>query len=227
MSIDNIVVTPSGGLSVQDIVDQFDDEFEAGGGEVFTRKVIRAINEVLRDIASRWDWAWLHQNAVIPTVAGTDTITLPPDCVALAGDPVVENIGKIKRRSLSFLRRKTAENEAAYESTGVARICALAAPTLLKLWPIPSSAYDIQVEYKTSAPIVGAVTDSLAIPLNLTNAVLLGVRSALKDDDGSDSRSTARQDMKYERAILAAMMEEINSEDVEIPDEVADSVDDM
>lgn len=227
MSIDNIVVPPSGGLSVQDIVTKFDDEFEAAGGEVFTRKVISAINEVMGDIASRWDWKWLHQNAVVPTVAGVDTITLPPDCVALAGDPVIPNIGRVKRRSLSFLRRKAAENEAAYDSTGGARICALISPTVLKLWPTPASVYDVEVEYKTTSPVVGAVTDSLVVPLNLTNAVLLGVRSALKDDDGSDSRSTARADNKFERAIQAAIMEEINSEDTEIPDEVADSVDDM
>lgn len=222
-----VAVPPSGGLSVQDIVDQFDDEFEAGSGEVFQRKVIRAINEVVADIAGRpWDWPWLRQSIVLQTTAGEPLLNLPPDCVGLLASPVIIGVGIVKRVKVSKLRRKKAQGTVDSAPSGP-RLCALVTPTTLELWPTPASAYDVAVEYKTAAPVVAELTDMLPLPLNFKNAIVTGVRAALKDDDGTDTRSTQRSDVKYERALVAAMMEDAFAEETETETEEAEGTEDL
>jgi len=226
---------PGARIVVRDVYEKLAREFDepyldnptTDDSEVtFADKVMDALNEVVNDIASRYDWRWTRAEDTISTIPGETQYPLPADCAHIVGDITIDNVGIVKRKSLQYLNKKASLGTNTID-TYAPRIYAVDSDGSLVIWPTPGDAWVMVLEYQREIEPFTSLDDIVPVPLIDRQLVYNGCRALLKASDGNDPQTVLRADKAYEQGILRSMLREIDAEDDSTPSEEQDQVDDL
>lgn len=196
-------------LTLGDLKSRMARTFEDSSAR-FAAKVVDAANEVLRDLRSRFDWSWMKGSDSIELEPGIAEYPLPANAETLLSDPTIAGHGPVVRIAARLLRSYAAR--VSETELDVPRVCAITGENTLTVWPTPTTALTMLVDFELAVADLVDDLDTLPVPKHLEHVVIKGVRALLATNDGNDVTETRAALMGYEDAISRAILKDIDGE---------------
>lgn len=179
------------------IIDHFERRFD-DCGEEYRAKVLTIIRDIVLEIASRYDWKWLHGDDTVVTQQGLAEYSLNGNVAWIeAGVMTISGQGVVRRRPLGFVRRCQGDSE----GQGQPRYFAMTGRQSVVFWPTPDSAYTLLYDYRRQFADEFLESDTPPMPVSDTFVLNQGVEEQLRRDENRFDPASRLAASRFESGI--------------------------